>query len=101
MYELKQLQAVGRYGRGSSLEHITAMIGSRERSILGWVRDYQRAGLSGLKPGWDGQNANKLSGAQRAEIKRKVEQYRPDQVLPSEVRVSQGKLWTVSDMRVA
>jgi transposase len=101
VYELKRLQAVGLYGRGSSLEHMTDMLGSSERSILRWVSDYQRDGLSGLQPGWDGQNANKLSTAQRAEVKRKVEQYRPDQVLPSEIRVSQGEFWTVSDMQVA
>jgi len=35
------------------------------------------------------------------EIKEKVAQYRPDQVLPSEIRLSQGEFWTVSDMQVA
>jgi len=101
VYELKRLQAVRLYGRGNSLEQITEMIGSSERSILRWVSDYQRDCLSGLQPGWDGQNANKLSAAARAEIRRKVEQYRPDQVLTSEVRLSQGEFWTVSDMQVA
>ena len=101
MYELKRLQAVRLYGKGNRLEHSTEMIGSSERSILGGVSDYQRAGLRGLKPGWDGQNANKLSATQRTEIKRKVGQYRPDPVLASEVRLSQGEFWTVSDMQVA
>jgi len=101
VYELKRLQAVRLYGTGSSLEHIKNMMGSSERSIRRWVSDYQRDGLNGLQPGWDGQNANKLSAAQRAQIKRKVEEYRPDQVLPREVRVSQGEFWTVSDMQVA
>lgn len=77
------------------------MVGSSESSILRWVRDYQREGLEGLRPRWNGENANKLSSAQRAEIKRKVGQYRPDQILPGEVRVSQGEFWTVSDMQVA
>ena len=101
VYELKRLQAVRLYGKGNDLEQITEMIGSSERSILRWVSDYQREGLRGLQPGWAGQNARKLSAAARAEIKRKVEQYRPDQVLPSELRVSQGEFWTVSDMQVA
>ena len=30
----------------------------------------------------------------------KVQQYQPDQVLPSEVRVNRGTFWTVSDMRI-
>jgi transposase len=100
-HELKRLQAVRWDGKGSSLEPITDRIGRSERRMLGWVSDYQRDGLSGLKPGWDGQNANKLRAAARAAITRKVEQYRPDQGLPSEGRLSQGECWTVSDRQVA
>ena len=101
VHELKRLQAVRLYGSGSGIEHIMDIVGSSESSILRWVSAYQTEGLVGLRPGWKGENANKLSSAQRAEIKRKVEQYRPDQILPRELRASQGEFWTVSDMQVA
>ena len=65
------------------------------------MRDYQREGLAGLQAGWDGQNANKLSAGQRADIKNKVESYRPDQILPRGLRVLQGEFWTVRDLQVA
>jgi transposase len=101
VHELKRLQAVRLYGSGLELAHIVEMVGHGERSIWRWVRDYREAGLSGLQPGWNGQNASKLSASQRAELKIKVETYRPDQLLPKDLRVSQGEFWTVSDMQVA
>src|SRR5215216_3169278 len=101
VHELKRLQAVRLYGSGNDLEQIMDIVGSSESSILRWVSDYQTEGLVGLRPKWKGENASKLSAVQRAEIKRKIEQYRPDQILPREVRVSQGEFWTVSDMQVA
>ena len=101
VYELKHLQAVRLYGSGVEITTSVETVGQGERSIWRWVSDYQRDGLAGLQAGWDGQNANKLSAAQRADIKIKVETYRPDQILPSDLRVSQGEFWTVSDRQVA
>lgn len=100
VHELKRLQAVRLYGSGVALEDIVDTVGQGERSIWRWVGDYRRDGLSGLRPGWQGQNANKLSASQRAAIKSKVESYRPDQILPPDQRMSQGEYWTVSDMQV-
>ena len=101
VYELKHVQAVRLYGSGMAMTDIEETVGHGERSIWRWVSDYRRAGLAGLQVGWDGQNANKLSAVQRAEVKAKVEMYRPDQLLPREQRVSQGEFWTVSDIQVA
>ena len=101
VHELKRLQAVRLYGSGVELADIVDTVGQGERSMWRWVSDYRRDGLSGLQPGWAGQNAAKLSAAQRATIKSKVESYRPDQLLPRDVRVSQGEFWTVSDLQVA
>jgi transposase len=33
-------------------------------------------------------------------LKQRLQQYRPDQVLSAEVRVSQGQFWTVSDLQI-
>jgi len=101
VYELKHLQAVRLYGSGVEMTDIIETVGPVEQSIWRWVRNYQREGLAGLRASWAGQNANKLSAKQRAEIKLKVETYRPDQILPRELRVSQGEFWTVSDLQVA
>ena len=101
MHELKRLQAVRLYGSGVELTDSVDTVGQGERSIWRWVSDYRREGLTGLQPDWEGQNAAKLSTAQRAAIKSKLESYRPDQLLPRELRVSQGEFWTVSDLQVA
>jgi transposase len=41
-----------------------------------------------------------MTPEQRAEVKAKLHQYQPDQVLPPEVRVSRGQFWTVSDLQI-
>lgn len=101
VHELKRLQAGRLYGSGVELTDIVDPVGQGERSIWRWVSDYRREGLSGLQPNWEGQNATKLSAAQRAAIKSKVESYPPDPILPRDLRASQGAFWTVSDLQVA
>ncbi|SRR5712691_3416070 len=99
--ELKRLQAVRLYGSGAAMSAVVNMVGSSSRSIQRWVQDYQERGIAGLKPRWQGANAKKLSDAQRAEIVQRLQQYQPDRLLSSEVRISHGQFWTVSDVQVA
>lgn len=99
--ELKRLQAVRLYGSGQALADVVKVVGSNSRTIQRWVRDYQDRGLAGLKPGWRGENAKKLSDGQRAEIVQRLQSYQPDQLLSGEVRLSRGEFWTVDDVRVA
>jgi putative transposase len=99
--ELKRLQAVRLYGSGQAMTAVVNVVGSSSRTIQRWVQDYQERGLAGLKPGWQGANAKKLSDEQRVEIVQRLQQYQPDQLLSSEVRTSQGQFWTVSDVQVA
>ncbi len=99
--ELKRLQAVRLYGSGQAMSAVVNMVGSSSRSIQRWVQDYQERGIAGLKPRWQGANAKKLSDAQRAEIVQRLQQYQPDRLLSSEVRISHGQFWTVSDVQVA
>jgi transposase len=56
--------------------------------------------LAGLKSHWQGANALKLTRPQRADLKTRLARYQPDQVLPPDVRVSQGEFWTVSDLKI-
>jgi transposase len=99
--ELKRLQAVRLYGSGRPMAVVTEVVGSSRRTIQRWVEAYQARGLGGLKPGWQGENAKKLSDGQRAEIVARLQAYRPDQLLSPEIRLSQGELWTISDLQVA
>jgi transposase len=41
-----------------------------------------------------------LTRPQRADLKTRLARYQPDQVLPPDVRVSQGEFWTVSDLKI-
>jgi len=99
--ELKRLQAVRLYGSGQAMSAVVNVVGSNSRTIQRWVQAYQERGIAGLKPRWQGANAKKLSDVQRAEIVQRLQQYQPDQLLSSELRISQGQFWTVSDLQVA
>lgn len=99
--ELKRLQAVRLYGTGLAIEAIMNIHNCGESSLREWVQKYQRAGLEALRSHWSVQNASKLTRAQRAELKERLHEYGPDQILPPEVRISTGKFWTVSDLQSA
>jgi transposase len=96
----RRVQAVRLYGEGWSVAAIGDITGCSERSLRRWCAGYAQAGLAGLNDQRAGGNNAKLSAAQRAEVIQRLTSYRPDQVLPGEVRVSQGAFWTVSDLRI-
>jgi len=98
--ELKRLQAVRLYGTGQPVETIQTIVGCSWRAMMDWCQAYRTHGLDGLKSHWQGENALKLTRAQRTDLKMRVEGYQPDQVLPPEIRVSQGEFWTVSDLKI-
>jgi transposase len=99
-YELRRLQAVRLYGSGIPSREIQQVIQCSDRRIREWAQKYGQRGLTGLKSQWQGENALKLSREQRTDLKHRLQQYRPDQVLSAEVRVSQGQFWTVSDLQI-
>ena len=99
-YELRRMQAVRLYGSGMPTPKIRQVIQCSDRRIREWAQKYRQQGLTGLRSHWQGENALKLSREQRADLKRRLHQYRPDQVLSAEVRVSQGQFWTISDLQI-
>jgi transposase len=100
--ELKRLQAVRLYGEGQPMSDVVRLVDVAERSVLRWCAQYREEGLAGLASGRVGnQNAARLSREQRADLKDKLRQYKPDQVLPPRIRISAGAFWTVSDLRIA
>jgi transposase len=98
--ELKRLQAVRLYGRGQAGSDIIELSGRSWRARLDWCAAYRANGAEGLNSKWQGENALKLSRAQRADLKARLDAYRPDQVLEAEIRISQGQFWMVSHLRV-
>ena len=99
--ERQRLQAVRLYGMGLATDTLLEAANCSQRSIQRWARQYREQGLAGLKSGWDGQNAAKLSRQQRAEIKQRLHQSSPKQVLAPDIRIERGQFWTISDLRIA
>jgi putative transposase len=99
-YELRRLQAVRLYGSNVPTQDIMQLVQCSDRRIREWAQKYQQQGLAGLKSQWQGDNALKLSREQRADLKQRVQVYRPDQVIAPDIRTSQGQFWTVSDLQI-
>lgn len=99
--ELKRLQAVRMYGEGKPVSEIQDLVGCSRRMLMYWVKQYKAEGPEGLVEHRLGGNSAKLSRLQKQEICQRVNQYRPDQILPAEMRISQGEFWTTSDLKIA
>ena len=100
--ELKRLQSMRLYGTGQPVQKIAEIVDTSVPSIYRWATWYKRGGLAELQTKYEGnQNAAKLSRKQKTELREKLHQYKPDAVLPPDMRVSQGEFWTISDLKVA
>ncbi len=100
VHEVKRLQAVRLYGTGMSIGQIRDVHNCGESSIREWVQKYQQTGLPALRSNWSTQNASKLTDEQHANLRARLHEYRPDQLLPANVRLSEGRFWTVSDLMI-
>jgi transposase len=98
--ELRRLQAVRLYGEGKPVQEIMDVVGGSWRALMDWCHRYREEGVAGLASKYQGQNAAKLTGQQRGDLAERLNQYRPDQVIPAEMRLSQGKFWTISDLKI-
>jgi transposase len=99
--ELKRLQAIRLFGTGHPVAEIAEIVDTSIPSIYRWSMEYQQDGLRALESKYEGnQNAAKMTRAQKADLREKLKQYRPDQVLSPEIRVSQGQFWTISDLQI-
>jgi transposase len=96
VHELKRLQAIRLYGSAVPLEDIQDLVGAGESTIRQWAMAYRGSELAGLRSKWHGKNANKLTDAQREQIKQTLHTYRP-----VDLHLSTRDYWTVSDLRVA
>ena len=99
--EAKRLMTVRLYGEGYRTEEIEAIVGCTWRSLMRWVEAYRSVGVAGVRDQRKGGNRAKLTAEQRAEVKERLNTYRPDQLLPPDIRIEQGAFWTVSDLKIA
>jgi len=98
--ELKRLQAVRLYGMGERVEAIQKLVGCGPASPAQWAIEYRRGGVEALRNRWQGGNANKLTEAQRQDLREKLAQYTPEQVIAPDSRLERGAFWTVSDLQI-
>ena len=98
--EQRRWQAVRLYGEGRSVSDIEAITGCSATSLLRWARHYRQQGIDGLRSPEYGGNRARLTAEQRAEIKRKVHQATPEQLLAADQRRHHVPFWTVDDLVV-
>ncbi len=98
--EQRYFQAVRLYGEGWTTASIQDATGCSYPTLMRWVGRYRREGVAGLRWRVRGGNRARLTKQQRTEVKEKLHQYRPDQLLSAEERLVNLPFWTVEDVRV-
>lgn len=97
-----RLQAVRLYGNGWSVADIQEIVSCSHRSLLRWCQKYHANGLDALDDRRNGGNRALLSKAQIAEIREKLHDYRPIDILgPGNVATPEGVYWSVDDLQQA
>jgi len=97
-----RLQAVRLYGRGYGTQEIEDITGVERRVLLRWCARYRLHGVMGLYDQRQGGNHRVLTEEQIADIRAKLQQYRPVDVLgASGVATADGQHWTVADLKQA
>lgn len=91
-------QAVRLYGTGTPVADIQALTGCARSSLLEWVQKYVQHGLGGLQDHRGGPHASKLTPSQLTELREKLLQYTPYNVLGPQAHTLSGLHWTVPDL---
>lgn len=98
--ERMRYQAVRLYGNAYPVEEILEITGCSRRRLFAWSRAYQRQGIGGLVDGRVGGNSAKLNEAQLETIQRKLQGYRPNQILRTDEYSGNGEFWGVRDLAI-
>ena len=95
-----RLQAVRLYGCGYSTQEIEVITGVERRLLLRWYAKYGRGGPTALYDQRQGGNHRVLTAEQLADVRAKLHQYRPVDVLgKGQVATADGLHWTVPDLK--
>jgi len=99
--ELKRLLAIRLYGTGYGLATILDVVGCGESSVRIWAMQYTQLGIEGVLSHYNksAQNARKLRLEQETDLRDKLRQYRPIDVLSESVCYGTGDFWTVEDVK--
>lgn len=94
----RRLQAIRLYGTGRATRDILDIVGCSETSLRDWATLYKKQGIEGILDHHDvsAQNARKLTQEQEDELKDRLHQYEPSQVLRD--WAGDGRFWTVEDV---
>ena len=97
-----KIQAVRLYGNNMPVAEITNLTGLPRRTINRWYSRYLRLGFSGFVDNRRGGNNTYLTDEQIQDLARKLNQYRPVDLLGLEkVATADGLHWSVPDLRQA
>ena len=97
-----RLQAVRLYGTGYATKEIEIITGVERRLLLRWCAKYRRGGVTVLYDQRKGGNHRLLTPTQVAQVRAKLHQYRPVDVLGGgQVATADGLHWTVPNLRQA
>lgn len=93
-------QAVRLYGSGYSEKEILEITRCSRSSLMDWWRSYRQEGLPGLADKRVGGNRAKLTPEQTLDLKERLHQYTPAQVLgPEHAGPGEGSYWSIPDLR--
>ena len=93
-----RLQAVLWYASGKTAAEIMASLGCSRSSLMSWCRAYRVAGVTGLMNRRLGGNNARLTSAQLADLKRRVQTSSPREIFQKRAATPEGKVWTVHDL---
>jgi transposase len=90
------------YGSGYPTREIETITGAERRVLLRWYAKYRRGGPVALYDQRKGGNHRALTAEQLADVRAKLHQYRPVDVLgQGQVATADGLHWTVPDLKRA
>lgn len=98
--EQRCFQAVRLYGEAWSVAAIQAAVGCAAPTLMRWVKRYREGGVGGLRWRVRGGNRARLTPSQRAEVRQRLKETRPDQWLGAHERSSSLPFWTLEDVIV-
>jgi transposase len=91
-------QAVRLYGQGDAVGAICRITGCSRTSLMEWWSKYGRQGPDGLRDHRDGRNRAKLRAGQLADLRDRLDQYTPRDVVGPHTHTASGQHWTVEDL---
>jgi transposase len=96
-----RLLAVRLYGTGYAVAEISDITRCSRTSLMEWCQKYLAHGPGGLADHRLGGNSRKLTPAQVADLKERLQQYSPRTVFGSDTATAEGRFWTIEDLQQA